>query len=159
MRLLSRNKKELWYANRVSESYVVDDNGLKTGEKSETYETPVKMKASMSISSGANNLGSQGMVALDPWGLTTSYTHNAVTEDMNCPLNEEALVWYGIEPTRIVPETMTRTVTEIVDGEEVTSVVTETVEKEVSVPHNFKVVRKATSLNHLIYYLREVDVS
>ena len=147
MRILERNKKELWYANRSAESYVVDANGMKTGEKEQTYGTPVKMTASMSISSGANNLGSQGMVALDPYGLTTAYTHNAVTEDMNCPMDEEAIIWYGRTPTHT--ETVTRTVT----GQTVTE------EREVQNPYNFRVVRKATSLNHLIYYLREVDVS
>lgn len=135
MRVLERNKKVLWFANRLSESYVVDTNGFKTGEKEQTYGTPQRMRASMSISSGANNLGSQGMVALDPYGLTTAYTHNAVTEDMNCPLDEEALVWYGREPTKVVDSVT------------------------VPVPYNFKVVRKAQSLNHLIYYLREVDAS
>ena len=155
MRVLERNKKELWFANRLSESYVTDANGLKTGEKQQNYGTPQKLKASMSISSGANNLGSQGMVALDPYGLTTAYTHNAITEDMNCPLDEEALVWYERTPT--VTETRTRTVEETIDGEVTTHTITE--EVEVPVPHNFKVVRKAKSLNHLIYYLKEVDVS
>ena len=155
MRVLSRNKKEMWFANRLNESYVVDSNGLKTGEKEQTYGTPQRMKASMSISSGANNLGSQGMVTLDPYGLTTAYTHNAITEDMNCPLDEEALVWYERTPT--VTETRTRTVEETIDGEVTTHTITE--EVEVPVPHNFVVVRKAKSLNHLIYYLKEVDVS
>jgi hypothetical protein len=147
MRVLSRNKKDLWFANRQSESYVTDTNGLKTGEKQQTYATPQKIRVSMSMSSGANNLGSQGMATLEPFGITTAYTHNAVTEDMNCPMDEEALVWYEIEPTRTV------TVTKTVNGETVTE------EQEVPVPHNFVVVRKAKSLNHLIYYLKEVDVS
>lgn len=155
MRVLERNKQDLWFANRVSESYVTDTNGLKTGEKEQAYATPQKIRVSMSMSSGANNLGSQGMVALDPYGLTTAYTHNAVTEDMNCPLDEEALVWYERTPT--VKETRTRTVEETIDGEVTTHTITE--EVEVPVPHNFVVVRKAKSLNHLIYYLREVDVS
>ena len=135
MRILERNKKELWYANRVSETYVTDSNGMKTGEKTQTYGTPVKMKASISMSSGANNLGSQGLANLNPYGISTGYTHNAVTEDMNCPINEEALIWYGRKPTKIVND------------------------KEVAVPHNYKVVRKAESLNHLIYYLKEVEAS
>ena len=159
MRVLERNKQDLWYANRTSESYVTDTNGLKTGEKEQTYDTPVKIRVSMSMSSGANNLGSQGMVALDPYGLTTAYTHNAVTEDMNCPINEEAILWYEREPTRIETRSVTDTITEVVDGEEVERTVTRTEEVEVPVPHNFVVVRKAKSLNHLIYYLREVDVS
>ena len=147
MRCLERNKKELWYANRTSESYVVDSNGLKTGEKEQTYATPVKLKASISMSSGANNLGSQGISELTPYGISTGYTHNAITEDMNCPLDEEALVWYGRKPTRIV------TTTKVVNGQTVTE------EKEVPVPYNYRVVRKAESLNHLIYYLKEVEAS
>ena len=134
MRVLARNKQDIWYANRTGETDVVDSNGLKTGEKTQTYGDPVKCRMSMAISSGANNLGSQGMVTLDPYGITTAYTHKAITEDMTCAMDEESRVWYGIEPT------------EIVEGQ------------TVAVPHNFKVVRKAKSLNHLIFYLKEVDV-
>ena len=134
MRVLERNKQDIWFANRTGEDYSTDTNGLKTGNKKQTYGTPVKARMSMAISSGANNLGSQGMVTLDPWGITTAYTHKAITEDMNCQMDEESNVWYGIEPTRVVND------------------------KTESVPPNFKVVRKAKSLNHLIYYLKEVDV-
>ena len=135
MRVLARNKQDIWYANRSGESDVTDTNGLKTGEKTQTYGNPVKCRMSMAISSGANNLGSQGMVTLDPYGITTAYTHKAVTEDLTCDMNEESRVWYGIEPTKVVNNVT------------------------VAVPHNFKVVRKAKSLNHLIFYLKEVDVS
>lgn len=135
MRVLERNKKDLWYANRLSSSFVVDSNGLKTGEKEQVYGEPVKTRMSMAISSGANNLGSQGIATLEPYGIVTGYTARAVTEDMNCPMEEQSRVWYGIEPTRIV------------EGQ------------EVPVPYNYTVVRKAKSLNHLIYYLKEVDVS
>ena len=147
MRILSRNKKEIWYANPVSNSYVVDSNGLKTGEKEHTYGTPIKTRMSMAISSGANNLGSQGIASLEPYGIVTGYTARAVTEDLTCSMGEESHVWYGIEPTHI--EQVQRTV----NGQ------TTLVNIEVPNPYNFTVVRKATSLNHLIYYLKEVDVS
>jgi len=147
MRVLARNKQDIWFANRTGESYVTDANGLKTSEKTQSYGNPVKARMSMAISSGANNLGSQGMVTLDPYGITTAYTHKAITEDMTCTMGEESRVWYGISPTR----TEQRTVT--VNGESIVQ------EVEVPVPHNFKVVRKAKSLNHLIFYLKEVDVS
>ena len=147
MRVLSRNKKDLWYANRVSASYVTDNNGLKTGEKTQTYGDPVKTRMSMAISSGANNLGSQGIATLEPYGIVTGYTARAVTEDLNCPMNEESRIWYGILPTHIE----TRTIT--VNGQ------TTTQEVEVQNPYNYTVVRMAKSLNHLIYYLKEVDVS
>ena len=89
------------------------------------YSEPVKTRMSMAISSGANNLGSQGMAELDPYGISTAYTHRVVTHDMNCPIDEETLIWIRKTPT---------------EG-----------------AHNFKVVRKATSLNHIIYYVKEVD--
>ena len=138
MRVLNRNKQDLYYSNPTGFVYATDDNGFKTGEKTITYDTPVKVRMSMAISSGANNLGSQGMANVEPFGIITGYTHRAVTEDLNCPMGEESRVWYGIAPTRIVT----------IDG----------IETEEDVPHNFVVVRKAKSLNHLIYYLKEVDV-
>ena len=138
MRILSRNKQDLWYANPTGSSYATDSNGFKTGEKIITYATAVKARMSMAISSGANNLGSQGIAEVRPYGIVTGYTHRAVTEDMNCPMEEESQVWVGIEPTRPVVQNGVTTV--------------------VAVPHNFEVVRKAKSLNHIIYYLKEVDV-
>ena len=134
MHVLERNKEYLWFANPTGEEYVTDANGYKTGERTITYGTPVKVKMSMAISSGANNLGSQGMAELERYGIATGYTHRAVTDDLSCQMCEESLVWYKINPS------------DEVDG------------VEVSHPHNFKVVRKAQSLNHLIYYLKEVDV-
>lgn len=131
MRILSRNKQDIWYCNPTGSEYVVDSNGLKTGEKRITYGTPKKARMSMSISSGANNLGSQGMANLEVYGIETGYTHRAVTEDLTCDMGEESIVWYRREPGS--------------DWDDV--------------PHNFKVVRKAESLNHLIFYLKESEVS
>ena len=147
MRILERNKQDLWYANPTgTTTYKTDANGLKTGEKDIAYTTPVKVRMSMAISSGANNLGSQGMATVEPYGLVTGYTHRAVTENINCPVSELSHIWFGILPTH------TETVTKTVNGQTVTEDV------EVANPHNFVVVRKAKSLNHLIYYLKEVDV-
>ena len=134
MHVLARNKQDLWYANPVTVGMAVDENGFRTGEPEITYGEPVKVRMSMAISSGANNLGSQGMAELERYGITTGYTHRAVTDDLTCPMCEESLVWFGILPE------------EEVDGEVVKH------------PHNFKIVRRAKSLNHLIFFLKEVDV-
>lgn len=138
MRVLSRNKQTIWFANPTGFTYETNANGFKTGNKLIAYGTPTKTKMSMAISSGANNLGSQGIAEVEPYGIVTGYTHRAVTEDLNCAMGEESRVWYGIEPTRTVTNNGVTTT--------------------VAVPHNFEVVRKAKSLNHLIYYLKEVDV-
>lgn len=146
MHVLNRNKQDLYYANPTGWAYATDSNGLKTGEKVITYGTATKARMSMAVSSGANNLGSQGMANVEPYGIITGYTHRAVTEDLSCPMSEESRVWYGITPTT------THNVQKTVNGETVT------VEEIVNNPHNFEVVRKAKSLNHVVYYLKEVDV-
>ena len=139
MHLCERNKQDLYYANPSgAATYKTDANGLKTGEKAQSYGTPVKTRMSMAVSSGANNLGSQGIATVEPYGLVTGYTHRAVTEDINCPMGELSHVWFGIAPTH----------EETVNGQTV----------EVANPHNFVVVRKSKSLNHITYYLKEVDV-
>ena len=146
MRLLSRNKQTLWYANRNSSTWVTDANGLKTGEKTVTYGTAKSARMSISASSGANNLGSQGMAELERYGIITGYTHRATTEDMSCDMDEESIVWYGVPHETIVQQVVE------VNGEQ------QTIEVHELLPHNFKVVRKETSLNHLTYYLKEVKV-
>lgn len=138
MRVLSRNKQDIFWSNPTGYTYATDANGFKTGEKVITYGTVEQARMSMAISSGANNLGSQGIAEIEPYGIVTGYTHRAVTEDLNCTMGEESRVWFGITPTQVVT----------VNG----------VENVENVPHNFEVVRKAKSLNHLIYYLKEVDV-
>ena len=147
MRLLARNKQELWFANPTGTSWVTDSNGLKTGEKSVAYGTPQSAKMSIAISSGANNLGSQGMAELERYGITTGYTHRATTEDLNCEMGEESIVWFG------VPHEQTVQTQVEVNGQ------MQTVETTELLPYNFRIVRKAKSLNHLIYYLKEVDAS
>lgn len=147
MRLLARNKQTLWFANPTGSVWVTDENGLKTGEKNIEYGTPQSARMSIAISSGANNLGSQGMAELEQYGITTGYTHRATTEDMNCEMGEESIVWLGVPHERTIQ-------TEVeVNGE------MQTVETTELLPYNFKIVRKARSINHLIYYLKEVDAS
>lgn len=139
MHVLARNTQSLWYANPTGWAYVTDANSYKTGEKEPTYALPTEVRMSMAISSGANNLGSQGIAEVEPYGIVTGYTHRAVTHDLNCPITEESRIWYGIPATQTVK----------VNG----------VDTVVPTPHNFEVVRRAKSLNHVIYYLKEVDVS
>lgn len=146
MRLLERNKQTLWFANPASSTWRTDANGLKTGEKGITYGEQKSARMSIAISSGANNLGSQGLAELEEFGIDTGYTHRASTEDMNCEMGEESIVWYGIPHEQIVEEQIQ------VDGE------MKTVQTTVPTKHNFQVVRVARSLTHLIYYLKEVDV-
>ena len=145
MRILSRNKQEMWFANPDGIERVTDENGLYTGEKQNVYSKPEMVKMSLAISSGANNLGSQGMADLEPYGVVTGYTHRAVTEDLNCTMQEQSIIW-----TEALDESIWSGMT---DEEWHQAQVTNPLPK-----YRFRVVRKAKSLNHLIYYLKEVDV-
>lgn len=138
MRILSRNKQDVWFANRLSDSYVTDNNGLKTGEKMQTYGTPVKARMSVNAS---------GSYDLELHGITSISDCNLITEDMTCSMDEQSIVWYGILPTH------TETRETIVNGETVMEQV------EVPNPHNYVVVKKVPSLNCIAYALKEVDVS
>lgn len=146
MRLLARNKKELWYANKTGSADVVDANGLVTGEKTISYGEAQSVRMYVTSSGSSSNFGSQINVELEEPGLIRGYTHRAFTEDMNCGMDEESIVWYGIQPTRTVTEQRT------VDGETVE------IETEVPVPHNFKVLRRVPGLYQIMYYLKEVKV-
>lgn len=146
MRILDRNKKPIWFSNSVRTVPVTDRNGLKTGGKRNIYGKPVMEKFSLAISSGANNLGSQGMAELEQYGVVTGYTHRAVTENMDCPMNEESILWLTSHPD-LTWEDMTEQAFE--EAQE---------NGEIHPVYQFRVVRKAVSLNHLIFYLKEVDV-
>lgn len=139
MRILSRNKQELWFANHLSDSFVTDNNGLKTGEKTQTYTTPVKTRMSIEMPKGRSDFRSYGIVP--------DYDIQAITEDKTCSMDEQSIVWFGILPTH----TETRTIT--TEGQ------TTTTEVEVPNPHNYVVTKRTKSLNHIVYQLKEVDVS
>ena len=138
MRLLARNKKELWFSNPSGTSWVTDSNGLKTGEKEVAYTTPTKALMSIGVATDRTEL--------EVYGINVSYTHTAVTEDMNCGMGEESIVWFGIPPTHEVEYQST------VNGETVT------LKKEEPNPHNYVCVCKSPSLNHIVYFLKEVNV-
>lgn len=132
MKTLKRNQTVIWYAlptgNRTP---ILDGNGLMTGNTRIEYTAPQRMEVSLSESIGLNNLSAQGVADPNPYGLTTNYTHRMVTEDMDCPITEETLIWHNRDPGN----------------------------DAYSVPHNFKVIRIGRSVNFKNYYLRQVYVN
>lgn len=126
------NKATVWYSNPIDGGTVpvVDENGLMTGEYVPAYTDPVSIRAALSESIGLNNLTAQGVAELKNYGIATNYTHRMITEDMDCPVTEESILWYGIEPGT----------------------------RATDVPYNFRVVRVSKTLNYKTYYLRQVDV-
>lgn len=125
------NKTTIWYSNliRGETEPILDRHGLKTGDYRQKYTPPVALWAVLSESIGLNNLTAQGVADLKPYGVVTNYTHRMITEDMDCPMDEESIIWNGTNPG----------------------------DNPYDVPYNFKVVRVSKTLNYKMYYLRQVD--
>ena len=120
MRELERNKQLVYYALFTGYTDAVDGNGYKTGEKVKTYADPVAIRINVSPA--------RGNVERDGFGIDTTYSRTMSTADINCPIQEDTLLWIGIAPES--------------NGE--------------AVPHNYYVVRKAKSLHDIVYAIREV---
>ena len=124
MRELERNKQQIYYALLNSVVEATDSSNYKTGEMVKTYATPVPFRINVSPERG--NAEREG------FGIDTTYSRTMTTADMDCPIDEETLLWIGIQPS-------TSTVSHI--------------------PHNYYVVRKAQSLHDIVYAIREVKLS
>lgn len=122
------NKSTIWYSNRTGNEPVRDEHGLMTGELRMTYSNPVPIRVSLSESIGLNNLSAQGIAELEPYGIATNYTHRMITEDMNCPIDEQSIIWHERDPG----------------------------DNPYDVPYNFRVIRASKTLNYKMYYLRQV---
>ena len=126
------NKATIWYSNLVKGQKVpvLDANGLMTGEYRQMYTEPVPLRVALSENIGLNNLTAQGTADLRAYGVTTNYTHRLITEDRDCPMDEESIIWHYTDP----------------GGD------------PYSVPYEFKVIRSSRTLNYKMYYLREVNI-
>lgn len=74
----------------------------------------------------------RGNAEREGFGIDCVYSKTMSTADKNCPIEEDTLLWIGIAPS--------------------TSTVS-------TIPHNYYVVRKAESLNDIVYAIREVTLS
>lgn len=89
MHICRRNRRPLSYALYNGKIPVYDAYGLKTGEYTESYADPVTVKMCIAPAVGRTNL--------QPFGIKADYTHLAVTDDMNCPIEESTAIWLGTD--------------------------------------------------------------
>jgi hypothetical protein len=92
MRTLNRNKRSIYYAlltGEVDES--TDEYGNETGEPVPVYGAAVELKCNVSAATGAD--------AVQAFGNFTNYNRTMCVADPNCPIDENAIVWFGIAPT------------------------------------------------------------
>lgn len=125
MRMLRKNKRVIYYALLVSKTEVIDDYGNHTGAFYPVYSDPVELQINVSAA--------RGNLELDEFGINTQYNKTIVTDDLNCPIDEESILWIDRVPDS--------------NGE------------SGAVKHNYAVVSVAKSLNQITYALKEESVS
>lgn len=91
MRTLEINKQPMWYALYTGKTEIIDDYGNHTGTYRLTYSEPVYYPVNMSQS--------RGTADVDEFGINANYDRTFVTTDMDCPIKEDSIIWFGKDPT------------------------------------------------------------
>lgn len=89
MRDLNRNKRTIYYALYLGETDIVDVNGNLTGESESAYGNIEMLRVNVSASVGTDEA--------QAFGGFTNYTRTITVSDPSCPLNEDSIVWFGVD--------------------------------------------------------------
>ena len=91
MRSLNRNKRQIYYALRTGDTANVDEYGNETGERTPTYGEIAALRCHISAATGQE--------AVQAFGSFTGYSRTMYVADNLCPIEEDSIIWFGIEPT------------------------------------------------------------
>jgi len=125
MRTLDRNKKTFYYSLSNGSAEITED-GLKTGRYETTYAPFKRFKGNISPE--------KGNIVSKQYGLSCSYGRTIVTDDMNCPIQINSLLWIGVVPQ-----------------------IDNTVPMRTKTPHNYIVERISKSLNQITIQVKRVE--
>ena len=90
MKTLARNKQTLYYCLYSSTERQYDSDNNETGELKVVYGPAVKMEANISAASGS--------AQVEMFGSDVSYDRVIVTDDVNCPIDENAVLFIDKTP-------------------------------------------------------------
>lgn len=86
----TRNDSPFYYCLYSDKIPIVDEYGNETGENQVVYAAPVKMYANISPASGA--------AQTEQFGNLENYDKVIVTRDMDCPIDENSVLFIDKEP-------------------------------------------------------------
>ena len=118
MRSLNKNKRNIYYARLIGSEPIYDEWNNESGERKPIYSEITELKCNISSAVGSETISA--------FGSFTNYSRTITVADNACPLSENSVVWFEVEPNE---------------------------EKD---NFNYLVVRKADSKNGILYALREV---
>ena len=90
MRTMRINKRPLYYCLYADKEEIVDEYGNLSGESRVTYADPVQMLANISQATGQSNT--------EQFGNLENYDKVIVTDDLNCPIDENSVLFIDKEP-------------------------------------------------------------
>lgn len=90
MRCLKRNKRPFYYCLYKEEIPILDEYGNLSGERIVTYDDEVLMEANISQATGQSNT--------EQFGNLENYDKVIVTDDLNCPIDENSVLFIDKEP-------------------------------------------------------------
>ena len=90
MRSLNRNKRLAYYALRTGETVNKDEYGNETGESTPTYGNEIALRVNISSASGEE--------AVQAFGSFTGYSRTMFVADNTCPIDEDSIIWFGVDP-------------------------------------------------------------
>ena len=90
MRLPLRNLRTIHYKTYLGKTEILED-GLRTGEYKTNYSDLVELVGDVSASRGSADL--------DMFGINTPYTKVLLTTWMECPINEQSIIWIDAPTT------------------------------------------------------------
>lgn len=143
----TRNDTDFWYCqfNPSVSHVVIDENGNESGEIIPDYVSAVSMFANISPASG------QAQTEL--FGNLESYDKVIVVKDMNCPINEQSVLFIEKQPEYVSVSTHVIVPGNALYADDTVSVVT------YSLPKNDYIVKRvAKSKNSISIAVRKVDV-
>ena len=91
MRTLVRNRTPFWYALYEGNTPDVDEDGYYTGENSPQYTEAVLYEQ-------GNISAARGDAQTEQFGNLENYDKVIVTGDMECPIDENSVLWIDAEP-------------------------------------------------------------
>lgn len=87
MRCLERNKRTFYYSLLTGSA--PNENGM---GRELVYSDPVQMRANIAPATGTSNV--------EQFGSDISYHKVIVTDDINCPIDENTLLFIDVQPTK-----------------------------------------------------------
>lgn len=91
MKLMYINTREIAYSLYEGRGEVIlDDDDYETGEREMLYSDPVTIRVNVSVPEG------EAWVAV--FGTVENYDRIVITDDMECPIDENSVLWIDSDP-------------------------------------------------------------